>query len=93
MNLGSILLMIGISFLIGAIARSLLGYRWQGCFFLTFCGFLGMLVGRFVFIEKLDWSIGSWSYFTVGNQTVPWFWGLVSAMVIIVILHRIGGRR
>jgi uncharacterized membrane protein YeaQ/YmgE (transglycosylase-associated protein family) len=94
MGIFGILIFILFGFLIGLIARAILGYSWQkGFIFLTLCGIGGVFLGDWLFRKVLKIQV-AWGYLYVARGVIiPWLWGIIAAVIIILVIDRLGSRR
>lgn len=94
MTILELLIYILFGFIVGFVAKIVLGYTWRmGFIFLTIAGIVGIFLGHFLFLRVLKLYIGRWSYLSLGSVTINWFWAVITSLIIILILHNITGRK
>ena len=94
MNVFDLIVMLVIAGLLGFVVSRLLGLRNSGLLFMTFFGFLGLLLGRF-----LVYKLGFWEPVNVavdlagGYVRVPLMWSLIGGLTTTLVAGYLARRR
>ena len=90
MPLSSLLLLLLIAAVCGAIGKAIAGSARGGLLVSTALGFVGALLGPWV-ARKL--SLAEPFMVTVGGHPFPVLWSIIGAAIFVALIHLVSGRR
>jgi uncharacterized membrane protein YeaQ/YmgE (transglycosylase-associated protein family) len=90
MNLLSLLLLLVIAGVCGAIAQAIVGYKKGGCIVSIALGFIGALLGNWLARELEMPELFS---VNVGGQRFPIIWSIIGAALCVLAVSLISRRR
>ncbi len=90
----TVLIYILFGFLVGLVAKIILGYRWGiGFIFTTIAGIIGIFLGHLIFLRGLNLYLGGWAFISIARVTIHWFWAIITSLALLFILHGSAGKR
>lgn len=89
MNLVSLLLLLLIAGLCGAVAQAIIGYSRGGCLVSVALGFIGALLGTWISAQ-----VGMRELFAVdvGGHSFPIVWSIIGAALFVLIINLVTRR-
>ena len=90
LNLESLILLLIVAGVCGAVGRSIVGYSHGGCLTSIALGFIGAFIGRWI-AGKLD--LPEIFAVEVGHTRFPIVWAVVGAALFVAVLSMLTGRR
>jgi uncharacterized membrane protein YeaQ/YmgE (transglycosylase-associated protein family) len=90
LNLESLILLLIVAGVCGAIGRSIVGYSHGGCLTSIALGFVGALIGSWI-ARKLE--LPEVFAVEVGHTRFPIVWAIVGAALFVGVLGMLTGRR
>lgn len=90
MTLASLLMLVLVAAVAGALGQAIVGYTSGGCLVSIALGFVGALIGGWL-AEQL--RLPEPFMLEIGGQPFPLIWSVVGAALFVAVLSLISGRR
>lgn len=90
MNHIELVILFVVAFVIGLIAQLIVGFDRKGCLVTVAIGFIGAVLGSFL---VSSFNLPELFAPTIGSKQIPLVWGIIGAVVFILIVSLILGRR
>lgn len=89
MNIISLLLLLLIAGLCGAIGQAIVGYKRGGCLVSVALGFIGALLGTWIAGQI---GIGELFAISIGGQRFPIVWSIIGAALFVAVVSLVSRR-
>ncbi|HEX8237862.1 MAG TPA: GlsB/YeaQ/YmgE family stress response membrane protein [Abditibacteriaceae bacterium] len=90
MTVWDFLLLLLVAAIIGSIGQAIAGYSTPGCAMSIVIGFVGAFIGRWL---QAQFKLPMFLPVRVGGTTFPVIWSVIGAVLLVLVLRLVLGRR